>query len=678
MNHYLLEIGMEEIPARFLQSLSQQLKDRLAAYLEAERIAFDGVEAFATPRRLAVRVRGLADQQQALEEEVRGPSLKVAKDQAGQWSKAALGFLRGQQAQVEDLFIKEVKGVDYVFVNKVAACLSVESVLAGISTVVAHMNFPVTMRWADLGIEYIRPVHWIVSLLNDQVIPFEFAGIQADRYTRGHRFLAGQQAVELSHALDYEESLMDAFVIADFDRRQAVIQDQINRLAQEKNWVVPENQDLLDEVTAIVEWPTAFSGQFEEQYLELPDQVLVTAMRDHQRYFYVMDSQGEHLLPYFISVRNGHQAHMDNVIKGNQKVLRARLADAEFFYQEDLKHTLTDFVDRLGSLNEHYQLGTFADKQDRVGTLVDALSHSLSLDSQVKEDALRASQIYKFDLVTLMVDEFSELQGVVGGIYAQHYGENHAVAQAISEQYLPTAAGGDLPQSPVGALLAVADKLDTLMAYFNVGIIPTGSNDPYALRRQAMGVVEILMAQDWQIDLLPVLEDRMADQDARAALVDFIKARVQVYMDHQAIDYDLIQAVLGQPGLIPWRMVQAGRQIAQKRFEDQPSFNLMIENLSRVVNLGNKVEETVALELDLAQSDLERDLILKVQSLKAGESLAEEIQVFYEISPMIAAYFQDHMVNAEDRGLRFNRYQLMADLTAAILRVFDPRQVVNK
>lgn len=678
MNHYLLEIGMEEIPARFLQSLSQQLKDRLAAYLEAERIAFDGVEAFATPRRLAVRVRGLADQQQALEEEVRGPSLKVAKDQAGQWSKAALGFLRGQQAQVEDLFIKEVKGVDYVFVNKVAACQSVESVLAGISTVVAHMNFPVTMRWADLGIEYIRPVHWIVSLLNDQVIPFEFAGIQADRYTRGHRFLAGQQAVELSHALDYEESLMDAFVIADFDRRQAVIQDQINRLAQEKNWVVPENQDLLDEVTAIVEWPTAFSGQFEEQYLELPDQVLVTAMRDHQRYFYVLDSQGEHLLPYFISVRNGHQTHMDNVIKGNQKVLRARLADAEFFYQEDLKHTLTDFVDRLGSLNEHYQLGTFADKQDRVGALVDALSHSLSIDPQVKADALRASQIYKFDLVTLMVDEFSELQGVVGGIYAQHYGENHVVAQAISEQYLPTAAGGDLPQSPAGALLAVADKLDTLMAYFNVGIIPTGSNDPYALRRQAMGVVEILMAQDWQIDLLPVLEDRMADQDARAALVDFIKARVQVYMDHQALDYDLIQAVLGQPGLILWRMVQAGRQIAQKRFEDRPSFNLMIENLSRVVNLGNKVEETVVLELDLAQSDLERDLILKVQSLKAGESLAEEIQVFYEISPMIAAYFQDHMVNAEDRGLRFNRYQLMADLTAAILRVFDPRQVVNK
>ena len=678
MNHYLLEIGMEEIPARFLQSLSQQLKDRLAAYLEAERIAFDGVEAFATPRRLAVRVRGLADQQQALEEEVRGPSLKVAKDQAGQWSKAALGFLRGQQAQVEDLFIKEVKGVDYVFVNKVAACQSVESVLAGISTVVAHMNFPVTMRWADLGIEYIRPVHWIVSLLNDQVIPFEFAGIQADRYTRGHRFLAGQQAVELVHALDYEESLMDAFVIADFDRRQAVIQDQINRLAQEKNWVVPENQELLDEVTAIVEWPTAFSGQFEEQYLELPDQVLVTAMRDHQRYFYVLDSQGEHLLPYFISVRNGHQAHMDNVIKGNQKVLRARLADAEFFYQEDLKHTLTDFVDRLGSLNEHYQLGTFADKQDRVGALVDALSHSLSLDPQVKADALRASQIYKFDLVTLMVDEFSELQGVVGGIYAQHYGENHAVAQAISEQYLPTAAGGGLPQSPAGALLAVADKLDTLMAYFNVGIIPTGSNDPYALRRQAMGVVEILMAQDWQIDLLPVLEDRMADQEARAALVDFIKARVQVYMDHQALDYDLIQAVLGQPGLIPWRMVQVGRQIAQKRFEDRPSFNLMIENLSRVVNLGDKVEETVALDLDLAQSDLERDLILKVQSLKAGESLAEEIQVFYEISPMIAAYFQDHMVNAEDRGLRFNRYQLMADLTTAILSVFDPRQVVNK
>ncbi|EPH12876.1 glycine--tRNA ligase subunit beta [Facklamia hominis] len=679
MAQYLFELGLEEIPARFLIALRDQLADRFADFLQHERLDYESIESFATPRRLAIRVNGLSDFQNAQIEEVRGPSLKAGRDETGQLTKAGQGFLRGQQGLEADLFVKEVKGTEYLFLKKTAAQVSAAEVLKKMGDLVAQLHFPVTMRWSDLNIEYIRPVHWMVSLLDEEVIPFEFAGVTANQWTRGHRFLKTQDQVIIKHPKQYESVLKDQFVIVSFEERMSIIRQQINEIAQEKHWLVPENQDLLEEVTAIVEWPTAFNGTFESEYLELPQAVLVTAMRDHQRYFYCLDENTEKLLPYFISVRNGNDQHLDQVIKGNEKVLRARLSDAMFFYQEDLKHDLDHYLEGLTRLNEHYKLGSYADKQVRVYQLLQLLASRLKVSEQVQKDALRAAQIYKFDLMTLMVDEFSELQGVMGGFYAQKYGESSSVAQAISEQYLPTSANGELPQSQVGALLALADKLDTLASFFSVGLIPTGSNDPYALRRQAMGIIEICLDQDWPVDFSDILLSYLQQStiELRQEILNFLKARVQVLLENQTIDYDVIQASLNKKHLVPLRIVGVAKLVQAFKEQHPDQFHQMVENLSRVVNLGTKVGEEDQLESNLAQSDLEAQFIQKVMDLKHISGLNDRLQAYQDLSPIIAHYFEDHMINDEDPKVRHNRYQLMRELTQLILSNFDPRLIVD-
>ena len=451
MAEFLLEIGMEEIPARFLLDLSQQLEKRVADFLAEERLAYESLSAYATPRRLAVQVHGLAERSQDVSTKSKGPSLKIAKDAEGNWTKAALGFIKGQGASQEDVIVESIKGEDYIFVNKHLPGKAADQVLSGLNRVLEAMTFPVTMTWHDYETPFIRPVHWIVALLDQALVPLEFVGVKSDRISRGHRFLGHD--VTLAQATDYVEALREQHVLVDFEERRANIRQQLADLASAQGWQVPVDEDLLEEVTAIVEWPTVFYGDFEDKYLSVPHCVLITAMRDHQRYFYALDAKNE-LLPVFISVRNGNDQHLANVVKGNQKVLRARLEDALFFYQEDLKHDLNFFVDKLANVNEHFKLGTLADKQVRVGALISQLQGELNLDQASYEAALRASQIYKFDLMTQVVGEFDELQGQIGEIYARHYGEEALVAQAIGTQYLPTTSGGALPNQDAGALLA--------------------------------------------------------------------------------------------------------------------------------------------------------------------------------------------------------------------------------
>ncbi|MGF3114026.1 glycine--tRNA ligase subunit beta [Facklamia sp. P12937] len=683
MRDYLLEVGMEEIPARFLLKLRDQLAEKLAAFLAEERISFQSIETYATPRRLALRVEGLSDQQSALEEEVRGPSIKVGQDNEGNLTKAALGFLKGQACQEEDLFVKEVKGTDYLFVNKVAEQKKVEEVLKAIPTVLASMHFPVTMRWSDLNLEYIRPIHWILSLLEDQVINFEFAGIQANNFSHGHRFLTKNDKVIIKNSRDYENALEKMYVIASFEKRQEKIYQQIQAIEDERGWVIPENDELLEEVTAIVEWPTAFYGSFEEKYLEIPQEMVITAMRDHQRYFYVLDPKSKELLPYFISVRNGNDQHIDQVIKGNQKVLRARLADGLFFYQEDLKLSLKEDLAKLSSLKEHFKLGTYSQKQERVKHLLEELMDFIDLSAQDQKTILRASEIYKFDLVTQAVNEFAELQGVIGGIYAKHYGEEDSVAQAIAQQYLPTSAGGKLPDKPAAAALSIADKLDSLIAYFKADMIPTGSNDPYALRRQAMGLIDILLDQSWNIDLKSLLvkinhEDADSAADYLNDLLSFIEARIQVRLGNLGMDYDIIQAALAQKQLNPVKIKETAKSLQDFKAAKPVEFSKMIENLARVVNLGEKVSEQVKITDNLAESQLEKDLIEKIVAIEDLQDTSRLMEYFESISPMIASYLELHMVNADQEALRHNRYQMMYQLTQTILSLMDPRKVVHK
>ena len=680
MAEFLLEIGMEEIPARFLLDLSQQLEKRVADFLAEERLAYESLSAYATPRRLAVLVHGLAERSQDVSSKAQGPSLKIAKDAEGNWTKAALGFIKGQGASQEDVIVESIKGEDYIFVNKHLPGQAADQVLSGLNRVLEAMTFPVTMTWHDYEIPFIRPVHWIVALLDQELVPLEFVGVKSDRISRGHRFLGHD--VTLAKATDYVEALREQHVLVDFEERRANIRQQLADLASAQAWQVPVDEDLLEEVTAIVEWPTVFYGDFEEKYLSVPHCVLITAMRDHQRYFYALDAKGE-LLPVFISVRNGNDQHLANVVKGNQKVLRARLEDALFFYQEDLKHDLNFFVDKLANVNEHFKLGTLADKQARVGALISQLQGDLNLDQASYEAALRASQIYKFDLMTQVVGEFDELQGQIGEIYARHYGEEALVAQAIGTQYLPTTSGGALPNQDAGALLALADKLDTLFQYFKVGLIPTGSNDPYALRRTAMGIVEILLDRGWELDLLPVfkhlVEAHEGDQERLKQLSDFVWARVAVHLRNQSVDMDQIQWIGAANHLEVGKANYVAHFLKTHKDKNPTAYKRFLEAITRVVNLGAKVQEEAQLNLDLAQTDSEAKLIEAAAKIDQYKISVDALYMYLDnLVPVIEAYFDDNKVNADDETIRANRLATLKVLTEAVLELFDSRLLINK
>lgn len=680
MAEFLLEIGMEEIPARFLLDLSQQLEKRVADFLAEERLAYESLSAYATPRRLAVLVHGLAERSQDVSTKAKGPSLKIAKDAEGNWTKAALGFIKGQGASQEDVIVESIKGEDYIFVNKHLPGQAADQVLSGLNRVLEAMTFPVTMTWHDYEIPFIRPVHWIVALLDQELVPLEFVGVKSDRISRGHRFLGHD--VTLAKATDYVEALREQHVLVDFEERRTNIRQQLADLASAQGWQVPVDEDLLEEVTAIVEWPTVFYGDFKDKYLSVPHCVLITAMRDHQRYFYALDAKGE-LLPVFISVRNGNDQHLANVVKGNQKVLRARLEDALFFYQEDLKHDLNFFVDKLAHVNEHFKLGTLADKQVRVGALISQLQGDLNLDQASYEAALRASQIYKFDLMTQVVGEFDELQGQIGEIYARHYGEDALVAQAIGTQYLPTTSGGALPNQDAGALLALADKLDTLFQYFKVGLIPTGSNDPYALRRTAMGIVEILLDRGWDLDLLPVfkqlVEAHEGDQELLKQLVDFVWARVAVHLRNQSVDMDQIQGIGAANHLEVGKANYVAHFLKTHKDKNPTAYKRFLEAITRVVNLGAKVQEEAQLNLDLAQTDSEAKLLEAAAKIDQYKISVDALYMYLDkLVPVIEAYFDDNKVNADDETIRVNRLATLKVLTEAVLELFDSRLLINK
>ena len=680
MAEFLLEIGMEEIPARFLLDLSQQLEKRVADFLAEERLAYESLSAYATPRRLAVLVHGLAERSEDVSTKAKGPSLKIAKDAEGNWTKAALGFIKGQGASQEDVIVESIKGEDYIFVNKHLPGQAADQVLSGLNRVLEAMTFPVTMTWHDYEIPFIRPVHWIVALLDQELVPLEFVGVKSDRISRGHRFLGHD--VTLAKATDYVEALREQHVLVDFEERRANIRQQLADLASAQGWQVPIDEDLLEEVTAIVEWPTVFYGDFEEKYLSVPHCVLITAMRDHQRYFYALDAKGE-LLPVFISVRNGNDQHLANVVKGNQKVLRARLEDALFFYQEDLKHDLNFFVGKLANVNEHFKLGTLADKQVRVGALISQLQGDLNLDQASYEAALRASQIYKFDLMTQVVGEFDELQGQIGEIYARHYGEEALVAQAIGTQYLPTTSGGALPNQDASALLALADKLDTLFQYFKVGLIPTGSNDPYALRRTAMGIVEILLDRGWELDLLPVfkhlVEAHEGDQELLKQLSDFVWARVAVHLRNQSVDMDQIQGIGAAKHLEVGKANYVAHFLKTHKDKNPTAYKRFLEAITRVVNLGAKVQEEAQLNLDLAQTDSEAKLLEAAAKIDQYKISVDALYMYLDnLVPVIEAYFDDNKVNADDETIRANRLATLKVLTEAVLELFDSRLLINK
>lgn len=673
----LLEIGLEEMPANVVTSSQKQLEEKVRVFLEAHYLTFETIRSFATPRRLAVLVTQVSDRQKDRQVEAKGPAKKIALDADGNWTKAAAGFAKGQGLSVDALTFKAVNGVDYVYVVRDIQGKPAQEVLQGLREVITQLTFPVTMRWADYDLAFIRPIHWLVALFGEEVIPFTLLDIQTDRRSFGHRFLG--DAVTITHPLTYETQLKEQYVIADALQRKEMIRAQVQTLADQHHWTVTLDEDLLEEVNHLVEYPTAFAGHFDETYLSIPKEVLIASMKEHQRYFDVQDATGA-LCNHFIAVRNGDHVHLENVIFGNEKVLTARLEDAAFFYKEDKKLTIDMCVEKLKQVTFHDKIGTMYEKMQRVGVIAQCIGQAIGLSEPDMQALKRAAAIYKFDLVTNMVGEFPELQGVMGEKYAQLQGEEPAVATAIREHYLPTSSEGALPQTSVGTVLAVADKLDSLVRFFAVDLIPTGSNDPYALRRQALGIIRMIANQDWSLHWGAFLADIQVEQEVSATVWQFMLGRLRQLLSAQGIRQDVIEAVATseQDDLVA--MFAAANELQAHLSE--ATLKPTIEALTRVLNLAKKAPTNRALiDPALFENEAENALhqaidVLEEQSATA--TAAEIYQAFLALQPLIVAYFDQTMVMTEDDARRQNRLAEMHRLAQQILSFANTTQLLVK
>ncbi|MGS2776001.1 glycine--tRNA ligase subunit beta [Robertmurraya sp. GLU-23] len=685
----LLEIGLEEMPARFVTGSIEQLTSKIENWLKEKKISFDSITHFSTPRRLAVIAYGVSTSQEDVEEEAKGPAKKIAVDHEGNWSKAAVGFTRGQGMSVEDIYFKEINGVEYAHVRKFTKGQATKEILPEIEHIITGLSFPKNMRWANETLKYIRPIKWLLAIYGTEIIPFTITNVSTSNLTNGHRFLGKE--VKIGTPEEYVTKLLGEFVIANAEERKDAILLQISKLEEEQGWAIPVDEELLEEVTNLVEYPTALFGRFEEEFLELPEEVLITSMKEHQRYFPVKKKDGT-LLPFFVTVRNGDHMHLETVAKGNEKVLRARLSDAAFFYREDQKMHISDALAKLASIVYHEEIGTLSEKVARVRSLTNQLAELLTFNEDDKKTADRAAEISKFDLVTHMVYEFPELQGFMGEKYARQKGESEDVAVAINEHYMPRNAEDSTPKSNSGALLALAEKLDTIVSFFAIGNIPSGSQDPYALRRQASGIVQILINKEWNVSLTDLLRlsilsikekgiGEKGEEELLLELVTFFKLRLKHYLQEQSIRYDIIDAVLEKNITALPTLVKKAFVLQTKK--DASGFKETVEALSRVLTISNKAVEHAEINESLFENQYETALYNQYRGVKSAlaSSEASEEEFFDKLASLQEAindFFDHTMVMAENQALKNNRLALMSQLAELIISFANVKEIVTK
>ncbi|HWQ42117.1 MAG TPA: glycine--tRNA ligase subunit beta, partial [Desulfosporosinus sp.] len=672
-NDFLLEIGTEEIPAKFSPGAMTQLEEQARKRFAELRLSYKDVTIYATPRRLALLVTGLEEKQDDLNMEVKGPAVKAAYDANGAPTKAAQGFARGQGVTVEDLFVQEVKGVPCVFARKSETGIETLTILPQLAQdLIAALHFPKPMRWGDLDFRFARPIRWIVALYGTEVVPFELVGLESGRVSRGHRTLATELVV-LGQPSDYCEALRKAYVIVDPEERKSEIQAQIKVLAENVGGEVPEDEELLGEVIHLVEYPTALLGEVAPRYMHLPEAVITTPMREHQRYFPVRASDGK-LLPYFITVRNGDTFALDTVKAGNEKVLKARLEDAAFYYREDQKVPLSELVPKLGKIVYHEKLGTVEQRVERLRGLSQFMAEKLGFGGAGQEAIDRTAYLAKADLVTLMVSDFPELQGIMGADYAKISGEKPEVCRGILEHYQPRFAGDELPASDPGRVVSIVDKLDAIVGAFSIGIQPTGSQDPYALRRQAQGIVAILLDSGWEISLTELLRESyryfteqgtspLPIEEILPLLQDFFQQRLRFVLQEQGLRYDTVEAALSSGSDDLNRAMKRAQVLSEKRNEEP--FIAYVQAYTRCFNLSKKevllaidpvllLDATeIALENAIASRMARFDQTLAMGNYEMAYTLAEEL-----VSP-IEALFQAVMIMVDDEALKRNRLALL-------------------
>ncbi|GIN60428.1 glycine--tRNA ligase beta subunit [Robertmurraya siralis] len=684
----LIEIGLEEMPARFVTSSIEQFTARIQKWFIEQKIEIGEIYSYSTPRRLAVIVKEVSESQQDIQEEAKGPAKKIAMDENGNWSKAAVGFSRGQGMSVDDIYFKEIGGVEYAHVEKFIKGGETRSLLPELKQIITGLTFPKNMRWANEDMKYIRPIKWLVAMYGSEIISFTIANVATSNWTMGHRFLG--ERVEVPAPEEYVTTLLGQYVIADSGERKAAIVSQLKKIEEENNWVIPIDEDLLEEVNNLVEYPTALFGKFAEEYLELPEEVLITSMKEHQRYFPVKSADGK-LLPFFVTVRNGDHQHLETVAKGNEKVLRARLADAAFFYKEDQKLEINKALEKFKTIVYHEEIGTLAEKVERVKRLANKLTLELNFSNEEKNITNRAAEISKFDLVTNMVYEFPELQGIMGEKYAIQKGEAEEVAKAINEHYMPRNAEDDTAGSNPGAALAIVEKLDTVASTFAIGLIPSGSQDPYALRRQATGIVQTLINKNWHVELeklillaIDSIEEaqfsKMTRADLENELIAFFKLRLKYVLQERGIRYDVIDAIISQKiGSVAVLVRKAETLNAHKEDAD---FKETIEALSRVINIAAKAETLVNVDSALFENEQESELntaLIAVENALETEVTEEEyFQLLVSLKAPINNYFEHTMVMVENEQLRTNRLSLLARVANVIKGFADVTEIIVK
>jgi glycyl-tRNA synthetase beta chain len=680
--HLLLEIGTEELPPTALKSLRDALADGVRAGLDEAGLGYGPVHSYATPRRLALHIEDLQLQGDDQSVEALGPPADRAREADGSWSKAAEGFARKNGVSADQLDIVDTpKGQRLAYKSRVSGALASECLPGIIEHSARELPAPKRMRWGSGRTEFVRPVHWLVLLLGEQVLDCEVLGLKADRMTRGHRFHSSGE-LELGSAADYVPLLRQHRVMAGFEERQEQIREQVEAQAQAVGAHAEIDPSLLEEVTGLVEWPVALTGNFEERFLEVPAEALIYSMKEHQKYFHVVDADGR-LLPHFITVSNIESTDPAQVIDGNERVIRPRLSDADFFFRTDQKVPLADRVERLGDIVFQQKLGTLRDKTQRLEQLSAALAAEIGADPA---QAARAALLSKTDLITDMVGEFADMQGIAGRYYALNDGEDEVVAEALQQQYWPRFAGDRLPQNPVASSLALADRLDTLIGIFGIGQAPTGSRDPFALRRASLGVLRIIVEGELDLDLRQQLQ-AAADQypldtleeGAVEIAFNYMLERFRAWYEDENIPAQVFQAVsaraLSQPLDIHRRVH------AVDAFSRLPQASALAAANKRVSNIlekqgGNSASSKISEDLlqEPAEIALARLLPEKSASLEkflAENRYAEGLAMLADLQGPVDEFFDHVMVMVEDANIRANRLALLKSLRDLFLRVAD-------
>lgn len=688
---FLFELGLEEIPAGYIAAAIKKLSDHFANQLKDAKLAYKEMIQYSTPRRFAIKIIGLQTEQNDEIIERIGPAKMAAYDTEGNLSKAALGFLRGAGAEAEDLFIKETPKGEKIAVKKEIKGKTAEEILQQIIIdVIPKINFPKSMRWGSGILAFARPIRWLLVLFGDDVLSVEFNGLKAGQISYGNRFQKLNNPVEITSIDNYESCLKSVFVIPNRAVRKQMIEDQLKRVfVRSKNEIVPD-LGLLEIVTDLVEYPTAVIADFNEKYLKLPQKVIISTLSQHQKYFAVKDKKGK-ITNQFVFISNGDANYSDLIKLGNEKVITARLEDADFFYKEDTSNSLESFVDKLDEVTFQEQLGSLKDKTNRIVKSVEYITKILESSREITADAKRGALLCKADLVTLMLGEkeFTKLQGYMGMEYARKSGENENVARTIYEHYLPRGERDGLPSSEAGAIVAIADKLDTVCGIIGVDMIPTGSKDPFALRRAANGIVQIIDSFSFEFDLFKLIDSvfenlrsKLSKPDNNKDVVyDFFRQRANWLLKQKEIEYDVIDSVTHiDPTNIPDIIHRAK---ALQNFKKREDFIKLVLGFKRVSNIIAEVKETSPVKMDLLQEEMEQILYanylklkINIEKLLPEKNYQEILSLLVEFGSTIDKFFDDVLVNVDELQIKQNRYNILANIRKLFLQVADLSKLV--